>query len=96
MGKIEDSLNEFSLSLYQNYTRDRSEENVFFSPLSIYTALSMVYAGSGSKTAAQMKEVMRLSHDPANEEFYEWNIQVWFFFHWQMDSKNELFNLIKK
>ena len=76
MGKIEDSLNEFSLSLYQNYTRDRSEKNVFFSPLSIYTALSMVYAGSSSKTAAQMKEVMRLSYDPANEEFYEWNIQV--------------------
>ena len=49
----------------------------------------MVYAGSGSKTAAQMKEVMRLSHDPANEEFYEWNIQVWFFFHWQIDSKND-------
>ena len=76
MGKIEDSLNEFSLSLYQNYTRDRNEKNVFFSPLSIYTALSMVYAGSSSKTAAQMKEVMRLSYDPANEEFYEWNIQV--------------------
>ena len=67
MGKIEDSLNEFSLSLYQNYTKDRSEENVFFSPLSIYTALSMVYAGSSNKTAKQIKEVMRLSYDPADE-----------------------------
>ena len=76
MRKIEDSLNEFSLSLYQNYVKDRSEENVFFSPLSIYTALSMVYAGSNNKTAAQMKEVMRLSYDPADEEFYKWNIQV--------------------
>ena len=57
MGKIEDSLNEFSLSLYQYYTKSRSEENVFFCPLSIYTALSMVYAGSSNKTAAQMKKV---------------------------------------
>ena len=76
MEQVEDSLNKFSLSLYQNYIKDRSEENVFFSPLSIYTALSMVYAGSSNKTAAQMKEVMKLSCDPADEEFYKWNTQV--------------------
>ena len=76
MEKVEDSLNKFSLSLYQNYIKDRSEENVFFSPLSIYAALSMVYAGSSNKTAAQMKEVMKLSCDPADEEFYKWNTQV--------------------
>ena len=76
MGKIEDSLNEFSLSLYQNYVKERSEENVFFSLLSIYTALSMVYAGSSNKTAAQMKELMKLSCDPADEEFYKWNSQI--------------------
>ena len=76
MEKVEDSLNQFSLSLYRNYVKDRSEENVFFSPLSIFTALSMVYAGSSNKTAAQMKEVMRLSCDPSDEDFYKWNIQV--------------------
>ena len=76
MEKVEDSLNKFSLSLYQNYIKDRSEENVFFSPLSIYTALSMVYAGSSNKTATQMKEVMKLSCDPADEEFYKQNTQV--------------------
>ena len=80
MEKVEDSLNKFSFSLYQNYVKDRTEENVFFSPLSIFTALSMVYAGSSSKTAAQMKEVMKLSCDPSDEDFYKWNIQVGVFF----------------
>ena len=35
--------------------------NMFFSPLSIGTALAMAYAGSGGDTSAQMEQVLHYS-----------------------------------
>ncbi len=54
---------EFALSLYAQL---RSQEgNLFFSPLSLSTALAMTYAGARGQTAAQMATVL---HFPADQQ----------------------------
>lgn len=70
------SLNQFCLSLYEVVAKENIELNIFFSPMSIYTALAMVYAGSNNETAKQMKKVMGLSSEPNVEENYRWIEQV--------------------
>ena len=70
------SLNQFCLSLYEVVAKENRELNIFFSPMSIYTALAMVYAGSNNETAKQMKKVMGLSSEPNVEENYRWIEQV--------------------
>jgi len=60
---VADGINEFALDLYAQL---RSEPgNLFFSPYSISTALTMTYAGAGGETARQMREVLgfRLKDD---------------------------------
>lgn len=39
------------------------EANLCISPLSVFTALAMTYAGARGETKAQMKEVLRFPHD---------------------------------
>lgn len=52
-------INAFAIDLYANL---RSQEgNLFFSPLSISTALAMTYAGADEKTAVQMAEVLHFA-----------------------------------
>lgn len=41
-----------------------SDGNLFFSPLSIHTALSMTYAGARGDTATQMREVLAFQYAP--------------------------------
>ncbi|MHC4915373.1 MAG: sigma-70 family RNA polymerase sigma factor [Planctomycetota bacterium] len=53
------SANAFGLDLYAKLAEEKKGENVFFSPFSISTALSMTYAGARGNTAAQMKKVLR-------------------------------------
>lgn len=52
----------FAFSLYPQLTR--SEENSLFSPYSISTCLSMVYAGARNTTAQEMGQVLNLSFTP--------------------------------
>jgi serpin B len=52
----------FAIKLYQQI--DSAPGNLFFSPLSIHTALAMVYAGSSGNTASQMKAVMQFAGEP--------------------------------
>ena len=52
---------EFAVDLYQ-HLKD-AEGNLFFSPLSIRTALGMTYAGARTKTADEMARVLRLPRD---------------------------------
>jgi len=54
--------NEFALELYAKL-RER-EGNLFFSPYSISTALSMTYAGAGGETAVQMANVLHFPTVP--------------------------------
>ncbi|CAH1784047.1 unnamed protein product, partial [Owenia fusiformis] len=59
--------NHFALDLYQHTIKSESK-NVFFSPLSIFTALCMTYGGSRDRTASEMEEVMHLA--PLNQEIH--------------------------
>ncbi|XP_019397964.1 PREDICTED: serpin B6-like isoform X2 [Crocodylus porosus] len=51
----------FALSLFRKLSENASTKNVFFSPFSISSALSMVFLGTKGNTAAQMKQVLCLS-----------------------------------
>jgi serpin B len=61
--KLISDTNDFAFSLY---ARLRGEEgNVFFSPVSISTALGMTYAGARSGTAQEMARTLRFDLPPA-------------------------------
>ncbi len=47
----------FALDLYRALSEINAEGNVFFSPLSISAALSMVYLGARGDTAKEMEKV---------------------------------------
>jgi len=51
--------NVFALTMYQQLRT--ADGNIFFSPLSIRTALAMTYAGAREETANQMKSALQLS-----------------------------------
>lgn len=55
--KIGFNNNHFAFDFYQQVTAE-NEENLFFSPNSISTALAMTYAGADHETAAEMARVM--------------------------------------
>jgi serpin B len=59
------SSNQFALDLYAKLGA-ASEDNLFFSPQSISTALAMTYAGARSDTAAEMGKVLHLDLSPDN------------------------------
>ena len=48
--------NEFAFSLYRRVIKHG--DNIFFSPYSISTALSMTYAGASGETAEQMRKTL--------------------------------------
>lgn len=54
---LSDAMNGFSFKMYNELGID-SDENVFFSPYSIFVALAMTYEGARGDTAAQMKNVL--------------------------------------
>lgn len=54
-----ESLNDFSFNFY-NQIGTSEDGNVFFSPYSIFTALSMAYEGAKGNTSAQMKDVLNI------------------------------------
>jgi len=58
---IANSTNSFALDLYGRFAREKG--NIFFSPVSISTALTMTYAGAKGKTAEEMKTTLHLNFD---------------------------------
>lgn len=56
------SATEFAVDLYRQ-TRGE-EENLFFSPYSIYTLLSLMYGGADRETAAQMAAALHVQLEP--------------------------------
>ncbi len=56
-----DSSNEFSFQMYGQLID--SNENIFFSPYSISTALGMAYEGARGETAEEMRQVLNLAED---------------------------------
>ncbi len=66
---VRDSANRFALKLYARLlSPDRP--NLLFSPLSIYTALSMTEAGARGPTAAEMVSVLEAPHSADDEHFH--------------------------
>ncbi len=54
------SAKDFSFDIFSSLAEN--EENIFISPYSIHTALTMAYRGAGSETAEEMAEVLGLSN----------------------------------
>jgi serpin B len=61
MNEYVDSSNEFSFRMYGQLID--SNENIFFSPYSISTALGMAYEGARGETATEMRQVLNLPED---------------------------------
>uniref|UniRef100_A0A8C0G286 Serpin B6 n=1 Tax=Chelonoidis abingdonii TaxID=106734 RepID=A0A8C0G286_CHEAB len=63
----------FALNLFKKLSENTSSQNLFFSPLSISSALSMVFLGAKGNTAAQMAEVCLDKLEPLNttEEIHD-------------------------
>ncbi|UCF50433.1 MAG: serpin family protein [Thermoplasmatales archaeon] len=59
VSKLVNSLNEFSFDFYQQIA-NFEEGNIFFSPYSIFTALSMAYEGARNNTAVEMQNVLNI------------------------------------
>jgi serpin B len=57
VASLSDSMNDFSLDMYQQISVG-ADDNVFFSPYSIFVALAMTYEGARGDTAEQMKNVL--------------------------------------
>jgi serine protease inhibitor len=71
---VTEATTQFGLKLFQELVRDGVEENVFISPLSIATALSMTWNGAAGTTATAMAgalEFSDMSTADANRSFAE-------------------------
>ena len=56
VASLSDSMNDFSFDMYQQL--GDADDNVFFSPYSVFVALAMTYEGARGDTAEQMKDVL--------------------------------------
>lgn len=67
-GRAAEAINLFALDVYQHLQREQG--NLFFSPLSIVTGLTMAYAGAAGQTADEMEQVLRLGEEPGIHEAF--------------------------
>ncbi|KAH6925817.1 hypothetical protein HPB50_010512 [Hyalomma asiaticum] len=68
--RLEESLAEFSIDLYKELAaKKRHKENIFFSPFSIFTALSMSLAGARGNTAKQLARVLHVNGEEIHASF---------------------------
>jgi serpin B len=63
MKQVIDANNQFAFDLYSKYKA--SDKNIFFSPYSISTAISMVYEGANGQTAEEIQKVFHMPKDGA-------------------------------
>jgi len=82
---LDDAMNTFAFELYQKI-RATTDENLFFSPYSIYIALGMTFEGANGTTAEEMTKV--LGYSPRNETM----LSVLGYL-WDEYNTNEAFNL---
>ena len=62
------AVNCFAFDLYEHFRPE--DGNLFLSPLSISTALTMAYAGASGETAAEMEQVLHLGSEPGVHESF--------------------------
>ena len=58
---------DFAVAMYKQIGSSGEAGNIFFSPLSISTALSMTYAGARGETAKQMADALRFTLPPPEQ-----------------------------
>ena len=58
---------DFAVAMYKKVGAADETANIFFSPLSISTALSMTYAGARGETARQMADTLRFKLSPSDQ-----------------------------
>ncbi len=66
IGEVEeavDAYNSYAFKQYNQYA-DNEEVNIFFSPYSISTCLSMIYEGARGETAKEMQQIFEWSTNP--------------------------------
>ncbi|XP_048363081.1 serpin B6-like isoform X1 [Sphaerodactylus townsendi] len=59
--------NAFALGFFKKLSEDDPRKNLFFSPMSISAALTMVFQGAKGSTAAQMSKVLHVIHDKKSQ-----------------------------
>ncbi|XP_060029965.1 serpin B11 [Erinaceus europaeus] len=71
--------NEFCLDVFKELNSNGIEENVFFSPVTMFYALSMVLFGARGNSAAQIEKVLHLNHvaEPFKSGLSECNKTAW-------------------
>ncbi|MBP2627763.1 MAG: Non-specific serine/threonine protein kinase [Firmicutes bacterium] len=67
--KVVEGNNRFAIDLFQRVSTAQGGDNIFFSPLSLSTALSMTYAGSRGNTAKQMADTIHFGY--GQEQFHQ-------------------------
>lgn len=66
-----ETINSFAFEILQQMNKDQIyENNIFFSPYSIFTALAMTYEGSRGNTAIEMADVLKIPQD--NDSFHNY------------------------
>ena len=76
---LAESGNAFTLNLFQEIYQERSEENIFISPLSVDVALHMTANGAAGSTHTEMKEGLGtagLSDEEANQAVHDLSAQL--------------------
>uniref|UniRef100_A0A3P9K3B3 Leukocyte elastase inhibitor n=1 Tax=Oryzias latipes TaxID=8090 RepID=A0A3P9K3B3_ORYLA len=77
MAAIHSSNTEFALELFRTVSQANPTGNVFFSPLSISSALAMVYLGARGDTAAQMGKALQFSSNKGvHADFQTLNAEI--------------------
>lgn len=74
-GRAADAVNAFAFDVYEHM--QRQDGNLFFSPLSVATALSMTYAGAAGQTATEMEQVLHLGSEPGIHEAFGELLATW-------------------
>lgn len=67
---VVEATNNFTFSIFQQIEAENPTENIFFSPLSMSTALSMAMNGANGETKQQIKDVIDFG-DYTDEEINE-------------------------
>ncbi|XP_064083292.1 leukocyte elastase inhibitor-like [Macrobrachium nipponense] len=62
---------DFGLTLYKHLAPEKTSENFFFSPYSIWAALVMVYFGAAGNTQAQLAAALHLKDKPSAHHLWK-------------------------
>jgi len=75
----EQNMNSFAHKIYSKLSAtSKSDDNIFFGPGCIYTALLMVYQGTRGEAAKELKKLLCLPEEET-DEFYEEFAETWEF-----------------